>query len=74
MLTVGCIFLNVMVGVAVLVRPLYVIHYSPAMLPEGSLLCLLLANITVKAVMSYTFLLVEFVTFNMLAKLYNHFT
>ena len=68
-LTVGRIFLNVMVGVAVLVRPLYVIHYSLAMLPEGSLLGLLLATITVKAVMSYTFLLVEFVTFNMLAKL-----
>ena len=68
-LTVGRIFLNVMDGVVVLVRLLYVIHYSLAMLPEGSLLCLLLATITVKAVMSYTFLLVEFVTFNMLAKL-----
>ena len=67
-LTVGHIFLNVMVEVVLLVRLLFVNLYSLAILPGVVSLCQPLVTIVVKAVMSYTFLLVEFVTFNMLVK------
>ena len=67
-LTVGHIFLNVMVEVVLLVRLLFVNLYSLAILPSVVSLCQPLVTIIVKAVMSYTFLLVEFVTFNMLVK------